>query len=262
MTRYTFSLSRWALPLAVVSVYLFLYIPIIVLVLYSFNSAPFPAPWASFSLKWYHELFSSPHIWYALQNSLIVSTAATSLSLLMAVGLVYYNFMGGAIQRALYLFYGNIIIPDLVLAVGLLSLFAYFAVPLGIPTLIVAHTILGVGFAVPLVYTRYKELRQNLVEASFDLGATKTQTFVRVILPLLKPALIAAGLLIFILSFDDFILAFFTAGSETQTLSLFIFSAIRSGASPVINALSTLLLLFSSLLVTIFTYLNIETRVF
>lgn len=261
VNRFSF-VTRWFLPSFVACVYLFLYIPIIVLVVFSFNSAPFPAPWHSFSLKWYSELFSSPHIWYALKTSLIVSCSATFLSLAMAVGLIYYNFMGGPVHRALYLFYGNIIIPDLVIAVGLLSLFAYLAVPLGIPTLIVAHTILGLGFAVPLIYTQFNELDKRIIEASLDLGATRTQTFLKIALPLLRPSLIAAGLLIFILSFDDFILAFFTAGSETQTLSLYIFSAIRAGASPVINALSTLLLVFSSLLVIIFTYLNVQSRIF
>lgn len=254
--------SRFALSFFVVLVYLFLYIPMLVLVIYSFNSAAFPSPWQSFTLKWYQELFQSYQIWYAFRTSLLISGSATMLSLLMALGVVYYSFMGGKAHRFLYLLYGNIVIPDVVIAVGLLSLFSYLAVSLGIPTLIVAHTILGIGYTIPLVWSRFNELDKKLIEASMDLGATRSQTFFRVTLPFLKPALMAGALLVFILSFDDFILSFFCAGSETQTLSLYIFSSIRSGATPVLNALTTLLLGFSSLLVIVFTTLNLRSRIF
>ncbi|MBA3954300.1 ABC transporter permease [Candidatus Dependentiae bacterium] len=246
----------------ITSMYLLLYIPIIILVVFSFNNASFPAPWSGFSLKWYYDLFSSSEIWHAFSNSLIVSLSATFLSLAMSVGLIYYHVMGNNLSRFLTLFYGNVIIPEIVLAVGLLSLLSMFSVPLGIPTLIVAHTVLGLGYAVPIVYTRFVELDNRIVESSLDLGATQTQTFFKITLPLLKPALIAGGLLVFILSFDDFLLSFFCAGSEAQTLSLYIFSMIRSGVSPVVNALSTVLLALTSLLVIIFCSFNARTKIF
>ncbi len=243
-------------------VYAFLYIPIAILVIFSFNNALFPAPWQGFTLRWYYELFSSSAIWHACYNSFIVSCSATVLSLLMCIGLIYYRSTGGRIEWFLSLFFGSVIIPELVLAVGLLSFLSYLAVPLGITTLIVAHTVLALGYVIPIVYTRFLSLDIRLVEASLDLGATPGQTFIMVTLPLLRPALSAAGLLVFILSFDDFVLSFFCAGSEAQTLSIYIYSMIRSGVSPIVNALSTLLLGASSLLVVIFCSLNARTKIF
>ena len=111
---------------------------------------------------------------------------------------------------------------------------------------------LGLGYVVPLLYTRFRELDYRLIEASLDLGASPLQTFFKITLPLLKPSLVAACLLIFIISFDDFILAYFCAGSSSQTLSLYIMSMLRTGISPVVNALSAVLLLLSTLLAFIF----------
>lgn len=255
-------MQQLRLPLFVSSIYIFLYIPILVLVIFSFNNAPFPAPWQSFSLTWYYTLFRSPEIWRAFYNSLVIALSATALSLGMSVGLIYYQVMGERLSWTLKLFYGNIIIPEIVLAVGLLSLLSFLFVPLGITTLIIAHTVLGLGYAVPIIYTRFLELDKRIIDSALDLGATRQQAFFTVTLPLLKPALIAAGLLIFILSFDDFILSFFCAGSEAQTLSLYIFSMIRSGISPVVNALSTFLLLLSSILVLVFCSLTTKIKIF
>lgn len=251
-----------ALPLFVFGVYLFLYIPIAVLVIFSFNSAAFPSPWISFSLKWYRELFSTWEIWQAFFNSLFIAATATAISLAMGLSLIYYSVINREFKKLLILFYANTIIPEVVLAVGLLTLFAIFSVPLGFVSLIIAHTVLALGYVVPLIYTRYNDLDKKIVEASYDLGATKTQTFFKITVPLLMPALIGAGLLVFILSFDDFILSFFCAGSEAQTLSLYIYSMIRTGVSPVVNALSTLLLVLSSILVLIFCSLNVRSKLF
>lgn len=244
----------------ILGAYLFLYLPIIVLVVFSFNKAAFPAPWQGCTLKWYQELYSASQLWHALFNSLIVSTISTLLSLVMGISFIYYGVRGGRIHNFFALLYGNLIVPEVVLAVGLLSLFTFFAIPLGLITLIVAHTVLGIGYIVPLLYIRYSEIDRRLIEASLDLGASITQTFFTIILPLLKPAIIAGGLLAFIISFDDFILSYFCAGSEAQTLSLYILSMLRSEISPVINALSTLLLIISSTLVLIFCSTTIRSR--
>lgn len=254
--------SKTGLSLFVALVYLLLYIPIVILVIFSFNKAPFPAPWMGFSLKWYHKLFASSAIWHAFCNSLIVSFGATAASILMTLGLIYYQSLGGRLNNLLLTFYASLIIPEIVLAVGLLGFLSFLSIPLGIGTLIVAHTVLGLGYVIPIVYGRFLALDKHLVEASLDLGATQTQTFFNVTLPLLKSALSAAALLVFIISFDDFVLSFFCAGSEAQTLSLYIFSMIRSGVSPVVNALSTFLLVLSSLLVIIFCSLNVRTKIF
>jgi len=252
--------SLFGMPLFVGLTYIFLYIPIIILVLFSFNSAAFPSPWQSFTLHWYKELFYTSQLWHSFLNSCIVAFCATALSLLMSIGLVFYDLKAKKIRSYLAFFYGIVIVPEIVFAVGLLSFFSFFEIPLSLPTLVVAHTVLGLGYAVPLIYTRFLEMDRRLIEASLDLGATTSQTFFKVVIPYLKPSCMAAALLLFIISFDDFIIAFFCAGSDAQTLSLYIFSMIRAGISPVINALSTLLLIVSSFFVVAFCSLNNRSR--
>ncbi|MCL4361322.1 ABC transporter permease [Candidatus Dependentiae bacterium] len=257
-------LASFNLPIITFLTYIFLYVPIAILVIFSFNSAQFPAPWHSFTLKWYKELFSSEHIWTALINSLIVAFAAVVLTLMICLGLILYLSAGAKrnFKRTIIFFYGNLIVPEVVLSVGLLSVFSFFTVPLGLTTLIIGHTVLGLGYAIPIIYARFEEINYSLIEASLDLGATKIQTFFKVILPLLFPSLIAASLLVFIISFDDFILSFFCSGSSAQTLSLYIFAMIRTGISPIVNALSAFLLVMSSFLVLIFCSLQVRSRIF
>lgn len=255
-------IARWALPLWVLALYIFLYIPITVLVVYSFNNAPFPAQWNGFTLHWYQEFLYSAPLWQALRNSFIISLAATFISSLLGLMLIFFMTHEPAIERWVAIFYGGIVIPEIVLAVSLLAVFSFFSVPLGMLTLIASYVVLALGFVIPIVYGRYKELDVRLIEASLDLGASRLVTFMRVIAPLLMPSVIAAALLVFILTFDDFLLAFFCAGSSTQTLSLYIFSMIRTGVSPIVNALSTVILMVCSILVLLFCALNTRTRIF
>jgi spermidine/putrescine transport system permease protein len=131
-----------------------------------------------------------------------------------------------------------------------------FSIKLNLITLTIAHTILGMGFMIPVVYNRFKNIDKRLIEASLDLGASKNKTFFKIILPLVKPSITASSLLVFILSFDDFLLSFFCSGSESQTLSLYIFSMLKTGISPIVNALSTILLTLSSFLVLLFCKMN------
>lgn len=243
-------------------IFAFLYIPIIVLFIFSFNTQRFPSPWRSFTLKWYRELFNSSELWSSFFTSLSVSLTTTFLCLFLTTLLIYFRANGGNIKKAIPLFYGNLIIPESLFAISLLSYFTFFNVPLGFTTLIVAHTVLSLGFAVPILYTRYLQLDKRLIEASLSLGATSFQTFYKVILPFLKPAMIGTGLLIFILSFDDFILSYFTAGSNVQTLSLYLLSMLRTGISPIVNALSIFVLLISSLLILFFFSPKIRNKVF
>lgn len=246
----------------IVSIYAFLYIPIVVLIAFSFNQAQFPAPWGGFTLDWYRELWHSTHLFQALSNSLIVACGATFLSLFMGILLLFYCMYSKRAAQLIHLFYINLIIPEIVLAVGLLSLFVFLAIPLGLLTLIVAHTVVGIGYVIPILYLRFSSLDQALIEGSLDLGASTSQTFMKIILPLLRPAIFAGGLLVFILSFDDFVLSYFCAGSSAQTLPLYILAMLRSGISPVINALSTILLFVSSILVLIFCSLSVRSRLF
>ncbi|MEM8727188.1 MAG: ABC transporter permease [Chlamydiota bacterium] len=245
----------------VIGSYVFLYLPISILIIFSFNTKSFPSPWERFTLRWYRELFNSSDLWGSLANSLIVACISTSLSLAMGVFLIFFRAQGGRVQKAFPLFYGNLMIPETMLAISLLSYFTLFKIKLGMPTLIVAHTVLGLGFVIPILYTRYLQLDRRLTEASEVLGASPFQTFIKITLPLLRPTLLATGLLIFILSFDDFILSYFCAGTSMQTLSLYLLSMLRSGVSPIVNALSTVLLLLSTLLVMLFFSPKIRSRI-
>lgn len=250
-------LSRYLLPCWVALTYAFLYIPLLVLVLFSFNSVAFPYQWKSFSLQWYQQLFVSADIWKAAANSFIVAICAVFLSLFFSLCFVLWCSYKKR-RWLLAFFYPVVIVPEIILAVGLLSFYVFFNIPLGLPSLIVGHTLLGFGYAVPIIYTRYNALDKRMIEASLDLGANTRQTFFKVVIPLLKPALIAAGILIFILSFDDFLIAFFCANASSQTLSLYIYSMIRSGVSPVVNALATLMLIISSVLVALYSFVKVN----
>lgn len=241
--------------------YLFLYVPILILLLFSFNEERFPAPWKGFTLKWYVELFQSLYLWKAFLNSLIVATCSTAISLVAGVLLVFYAAQGGRIGKALGLFYGTLIVPETILAVALLTFFTSLYIPLGLATLILAHSVLGLGYVIPMIYAKFLELDYRLTEASLVLGATPMQTFRKITLPQLRPALVLTALLVFILSFDEFILAYFTAGSAGQTLPLYLMSMLRTGVSPVVNALSAVLLIMSSLFVLIFFSLKARVRI-
>lgn len=251
------NIGRYMLPLITSAAYIFLYVPIVVLVVFSFNDSLFANEWHGFTLDWYCKLLDNPGLLLALKNSLIVSVSSVFLSLTLSLLCVYYT-PRAVLKKILYMFYANIIVPEIVLAVGLISFFIICKVPLGLPTLIATHTVIGLGYAVPIIHTQFNELGNKFFEAARDLGATHTQVLFTVMLPLLIPALFAAGLLVFIVSLDDFIISFFCAGARTQTLPLYIFAVIRSGATPEINALSTLLLCVSSLLVLLFSLLQVK----
>lgn len=243
------------------SSYLFLYVPIMILIIFSFNSKSFPAPWDHFTLNWYQELFSTKEIWTSFTYSLTIASLSSFLSLGMGVFLIFFRDTGGEIRKAIPFFYGNLIIPETMLALSLLSYFTFFKIELGMATLVIAHTVLGLGFVIPILYTRYLQLDPKLKEASQVLGASRSQTFFKITLPLLRPTLIATGLLIFILSFDDFILSYFCAGTSVQTLSLYLLSMLRSGISPIVNALSTVLLFLSSIFVMFFFSPKIRSKI-
>ena len=246
-------ITDYFLPCFVGILYLFLYLPILVLILFSFNNNAFTYQWMGFTTKWYYELMQSSEVWHALYNSLLVASVSVVLSISMGTFLVFY---GKNVQRLLLLFYGSLAIPEIVLAVSMLSFFSFTQVPLGITALIAGHTLLGLGYVLPIVYVRFSELNVELLEASLDLGATRTQTFFKVVLPWLAPALFAASLLVFIISLDDFVISFFCTSASSQTLPIYIFSMIRAGETPIVSALSTVLLTISSLFVLLFSLLQ------
>jgi spermidine/putrescine transport system permease protein len=228
------------------------------LVVFSFNDNPFSFDWIAFTTKWYEQLFEAVEVWDALKNSLIVATSSMLFSIAMGSLLVFYGAYR-YLSKFLPFFYGSIALPEIVLAVGLLTCFSFFAVPLGLTSLIAAHTLLGLGYVVPLLYARFNEIDPQMIEAAYDLGATRMQAFFTVILPLLSPAIFASALLVFIVSLDDFILSFFVAGGSTETLPMYIFSVLRAGdEAPLVSAVSTFLLIGSSILVILFSFMQIK----
>lgn len=226
-----------------------MYLPILVLTFYSFNQSPYSAAWQGFTLDWYRKLFSDERILSALTNSLIVALSATSiaavLGTLMAVGLARYQFLGKNLYRGIS--YLPLIIPDIAIAVATLVFLAAFAIPLSIWTIVAAHVVFCLAYIGLVVASRLTNLDPHLEEAALDLGATPVQAFIKVLLPQLMPGIVAGCMLAFILSLDDFLIASFTAGSGSNTLPIEIFSRIRTGVKPDINALSVILIVVSAI---------------
>ena len=240
-------------------IYLFLYMPIFVMAVFSFNSSTFSS-WTGFSLRWYKQLFFTPEIVDALVVSLLVAFFSSILSVFLGTSFVLATRWIHS-KLLSYSFYSSVILPDIMIAVCVLSAFAFFGVPVGYVSLISGHTVIGVGFVIPIISSRLSEIDPVLTEASLDLGATYFQTFRKIWLPWLMPAIIASGLLVFAISMDDFLIAFFCSSPTVQTLSVYIYSMIKTGVDPTINAISTLMLAITSFLVLLLFRLNILDRV-
>jgi len=251
---------RFLHPVFVCLAYLFLYLPIIIMVLFSFNDATVSVKWEGFSLRWYMQLFQTPEILEALRSSLIVAFSTTVLSIVFGTCFVFASKWWKA-SFLFNIFYANILLPEIVLAIGILSIFTFFQIPVGYGSLIAGHTLLGLGFVIPIVRARFVELDPILTEASLDLGATYPTTFRKIILPLLTPSLLASSLLVFTLSMDDFLISFFCSGPQVQTLSVYVYSMIKTGIDPTINALSGIFLAISSLLVLVLCSLKVVDQV-
>ena len=233
------------------AIYLFFYIPIIVLIAYSFNTAQYSLVWHGFSLRWYHELFTDADLWIAVGHSLVLgvfaATVAMSIGGLAAVSLYRYEFTG---RKLLYgLVFILILSPDIVMGISLLILFSLIGMSPGFWTLLLAHITFCIPFVVVTVYSRIVSFDQYIFEAAKDLGATDTVIFTRVILPLLWPALLAGWLLSFTLSLDDVIISYFVAGPDFEILPLKIYSMVRLGVKPEINALCSITFLLTLILI-------------
>ncbi|MCL2938575.1 MAG: ABC transporter permease [Trichodesmium sp. MAG_R02] len=230
-----------------VLMFLFMYLPIFVLTFYSFNKSKYSAGWEGFTLQWYIRFFQDTRILTALQNSLTVAFFAVAVSAvigtLMAVGLAKYKFRG----KSLYLgiSYLPLIIPDIAIAVATLVFLAALAIRLSLWTIIAAHIVFCLAYVGLVVSTRLADLDPNLEEAALDLGATPVDAFLKVLLPQLLPGIVSGCLLAFVLSMDDFLIASFTSGNGSTTLPMEIFSRIRTGVKPDINALSVILIIGS-----------------
>ena len=236
-------------------VYLFLYAPILVLMVLSFNRGGLPTAWTGFSTDWYGKLLNSPEILSAAANTMIVATIstviATALGTLLALGV-------SRRRPSSALLFAPMIIPDIVLAIALLSFYTLLGFTLGLHSIILSHVVFNIAFVCAIVRTRLRGFDYAVVEASVDLGASAFTTFRRVTLPMIWPGVLAGALLAFTLSVDEFIIAFFTAGpgSSSTTLPMRIYSMIRFGVTPEINAMATIIMLFSFTLVLVSQRIN------
>ncbi len=247
------SFNSRALNWLAIGIFLFLYLPIIILVIYSFSGSRNVGVWTGFSTRWYAELLGDKLLINAFRVSLWVAIWSTLISTVLgtmaAMALERYRFRGRlTFDTALYL---PIIIPDIVMALSTLLFFVTFAVPLSRYTILVTHIAFNISFVAVVVRARLAEMDKSLEEAAADLGADTWTTFRRVTLPILMPGIVSAALLAFTLSLDDFVITFFVAGPGSTTLPVRVYSMIKFGVTPEVNAISTLMLLGSTVLVVI-----------
>lgn len=234
-------------------IYLFLYIPILVLVIYSFNNTRFSTNWQGFTLSWYAKLIADGPLMEAFANSLIIafssSTVATVLGTLGAFAFYRYRFVG---RKVMYSFiYVLMLSPDIVMGISLLMFFITIGLSTGAMTLLLAHITFCLPFVVVTVYARISGFDRNVIDVAKDLGANELKMFWYVVMPMLMPAIIAGWLLSFTLSLDDVVVSFFTTGPSFEILPLKIYSMVKLGIKPEINALSAVMFLVSLITVTL-----------
>ncbi|MHC1742645.1 MAG: spermidine/putrescine ABC transporter permease PotC [Syntrophobacteraceae bacterium] len=243
-------------------IYLFLYMPMVVLAAYSFNQSTYSLEWKGFTLDWYVSLIEDDGLWSVALNSLTIAALSASLATVLGtfgtIALYRYQFVG---KRLLYgLTYVLIMSPEIVMGISLLILFVALNIPLGFGSLLLSHVTFCVPFVIVTVHARISGFDKNLVEVAKDLGASELQTLRLVILPLLAPAILAGWLLSFTLSMDDVIISFFVTGPGFEILPLKIYSMVRMGVKPEINALCTLMFSVTLVLVIVAQRLQKENR--
>jgi spermidine/putrescine transport system permease protein len=262
MTR-MMKLGKAMLWLNAAATFIFLYAPIAVLIVFSFNDSRLGAEWQGFTLRWYEEMFTSRDVLTALRNSLIVAFSstfiATVIGTMTAIAMERFRFP----LRKTYdgLLYLPVIIPDIVMAIALLAFFSLTLqwvnglvganLRLGLGTVIIAHVAFNISFVAIVVRTSLRNLDPAYEEAAQDLGANEWVTFRRVTFPLILPGILGGALLAFTLSLDDFVITFFTTGPGGTTLPIEVFGRIRRAISPEINAISTLMVVVSMTLIVV-----------
>lgn len=230
---------------------LFFYLPIILLMVNSFNASSTGGSWSGFTFKWYRDLFKAREIWFALRNTLLVGFVSTLFSTVLgttaAIALHKYK---GRIQNSHYfLVYTPLVVPEILLGIGLLLFFVAVKVELGLTTVIIAHITFCLSYVTMAVLTRLQDFDTTILEASQDLGADSWTTTWRILIPVIFPGILSGALLAFTLSLDDFVISFFVAGPGSTTLPIHIYSMIKRGKLPLINALSSILLAVTFLVI-------------
>lgn len=243
-------------------IFAFLYIPIIVIVIYSFNASKSNAVWTGFTFDWYTKLINDDDVLSAIQNSLTVAFFSTVISSIIgtigAVGLHKYKFKGkGVVNLLLYI---PIVIPEIIMGISLLVYFSMFQINFGIFTLVLAHTTFCMPFVLINVKARLAGFDSSIEEAAMDLGANEFTVFRTITLPIIFPAVISGAMLAFALSLDDVIINFFVGGPESTTLPIKIFSMLRFGLSGEINAICTVMLVITFLVLIVSQTIKLKVQ--
>ncbi|RQO34852.1 spermidine/putrescine ABC transporter permease [Herminiimonas sp. KBW02] len=243
------------LTLIVVLVYAFLYVPLAIVVVYSFNDSRLNAEWVGFTLDWYRTLFANKEMLQAAGNSLIIALVSSLVSTVLGTmaGFALHRYKSRVLQ---VLVLTPIAIPEILVGVSLLIFFVLLNLTLGMLSVTLAHIAFSMGFVAIVVRSRLSGMDESLTEAARDCGATPLQAFRRVTLPLIMPGVLAGALMAFTLSIDDFVITFFTAGANTSTLPLQIYSMIKIAVTPEVNAVSTLLMALTLFLIVIASKLS------
>ncbi len=244
-----------ALWVAAVFAYVFLYAPLAIVVIYSFNDSRLNAQWVGFTLSWYEKLFQNEKMLRAAWNSLLIGVTASAVATVLGTmaGYAMYRFR----MRVLpLLVLAPIAIPEILMGVSLLIFFVLLNISLGMISIILSHIAFCVGFVAVVVRSRLAGMDESLTEAARDLGATPWQAFRLVTLPLIMPGVVAGALMAFTLSIDDFVITFFTAGVGSTTLPLQIYTMVKISVTPEVNAISTLLMALTLALILIASRLS------
>jgi len=234
--------------------YAFLYVPLIVVVVYSFNDSRLNAEWVGFTWHWYDVLFHDEQMLQAAWNSLVIGLVSSLFATVLGTmaGYAMYRY---SLRLLPVLVLTPIAIPEILMGVSLLIFFVMLNLTLGLVSIILSHIAFSIGFVAIVVRSRLSGMDESLIEAARDLGATPWESFRLVTLPLIMPGIVAGALMAFTLSIDDFVITFFTAGVDSTTLPLQIYSMIKIAVTPEVNAVSTLLMLLTLVLIVVATRL-------
>ena len=241
--------SRW-LWLAAIFAYVFLYAPLVIVVVYSFNDSRLNAQWVGFTLDWYRKLFADEEMLTAARNSLVIGLVASAVSTVLGTmaGFAMYSYR---LRVLPVMVVAPIAIPEILMGVSLLIFFVAINLTLGLVSITLAHIAFCIGFVAIVVRSRLAGMDESLVEAARDLGATPWRAFRLITLPLIMPGVIAGALMAFTLSIDDFVVTYFTAGADALTLPLKIYTMVKISVTPEVNAVSTLLMLLTLALIVL-----------
>lgn len=234
-------------------VLVFLYIPILLLIIYSFNNSRIISTWRGFTFKYYIELFQNREILLAFRNTMIIGCLTTIISTLLGIvsALALENKKFKGIKFFSGLIFLPLVMPDILLGISLALFFSFLKIEMGMLTVLIAHISFCLSYTIIVIQSRLEGFDYSLEEAAMDLGANKWQIFYKIKFPLMLPGIVAAALLSFTLSIDDFVITFFTSGRGFNTLPVYVEGAIRRGTITTINALSTLMIVFTIFLAVV-----------